>query len=444
MGKQLNIRGILPARTKTSRAQGLAEFALILPILLLILFAIVELARVLHAWLVVENGARVGIRYAVTGEYNPNNCVSGSTPEGECIVPSEEKQARIDSIHEAAWAGSASIVRVGIDELTATEATYFNVLVCRPDDLVYPISTFDDHKCTGGEHPAEPGERVMVVIEFNHPLILPFLSSVWPTLRLQSQREAVVETFRMVEPGGTLPVFDTLTPQPTRTLDQTETPTQTLTQVPTSTLTSTPTPDCSKIVVDKPLYWDPDYNDLELRMKVKNNNPMDTFLTNSFFSIQDYSAHSSTRLTDFEFASEEFWSGWDRLGAGPWDIPVSPMIRLAAFDRETWEAEFRRVYRPITGTFTVRLTFLFPGWGECVVSDSDRITSPPTETPEPTRTRTPTLRASPTRTSGPSVTPKPTKTSTPPGAPTRTPTSTRTATVEVTPTITETQEGPGD
>ncbi len=59
-----------------SRGQGLAEFALILPLVLFTIFVLIELARVLHAWITVENGARFGVRYAVTGEYDADYCTS--------------------------------------------------------------------------------------------------------------------------------------------------------------------------------------------------------------------------------------------------------------------------------------------------------------------------------------------------------------------------------
>ncbi|MGD8622400.1 MAG: pilus assembly protein, partial [Anaerolineales bacterium] len=75
----------LPASSKTLlfkrpvrfRGQTLVEFALVLPVMLLTIFVIIELARLLHAWLAVENGARFGVRYAVTGEYNDTYCVDG-------------------------------------------------------------------------------------------------------------------------------------------------------------------------------------------------------------------------------------------------------------------------------------------------------------------------------------------------------------------------------
>ena len=44
-------------KLKTSRAQGMVEFAIILPVLLVALFVIIEFGRLFHAWLVVENGA---------------------------------------------------------------------------------------------------------------------------------------------------------------------------------------------------------------------------------------------------------------------------------------------------------------------------------------------------------------------------------------------------
>ena len=56
---------------RRSRAQGLVEFALALPVLLLLIFGIIEFGRLLQAWLALENGARFGVRYATTGEYNP-------------------------------------------------------------------------------------------------------------------------------------------------------------------------------------------------------------------------------------------------------------------------------------------------------------------------------------------------------------------------------------
>ena len=46
------------------KGQTLVEFALVLPILLLLIIGMLEFGRVLNAWLIVSNGAREGARYA--------------------------------------------------------------------------------------------------------------------------------------------------------------------------------------------------------------------------------------------------------------------------------------------------------------------------------------------------------------------------------------------
>jgi hypothetical protein len=206
------------------KGQGLVEFALILPVILLTLFVLVELARVLHAWMAIENGARAGIRYAVTSEFNPDFC-----PPSGCSSEEDESIARVASIHDAAWAGSSSVVRVGFGEADPDEVSYFNVLVCDPEDLVAPASTFASYTCKSdvtpsGEDPGQPGQPVVVVVEFNHPLLTPFLTSVWPQLRLNAKRQANVETYRIPLPVGTAPSYNSPTPRPTNTPLPTNTP----------------------------------------------------------------------------------------------------------------------------------------------------------------------------------------------------------------------------
>jgi hypothetical protein len=217
------VRKITRAR-RIFKAQGLVEFALILPVILITIFVLVELARVLHAWLSIENGARAGIRYAVTAEYNPDYC-----PASVCATEGEEFEARVASIHDAAWAGSSSIVRVGFGEADPDEVSYFNVVVCDPEKLVAPASTFDSYTCesdvtSSGEDPGAPGQPVVVVVEFNHPLLTPLLTSVWPELRLDAKRQANVETYRIPLPVGTAPAFNSPTPKPTNTPLPTNTP----------------------------------------------------------------------------------------------------------------------------------------------------------------------------------------------------------------------------
>ena len=53
---------------KVKKGQGLVEFALILPILMLVLLGIIEGAYLIWVYITVQNSAREAARYAVTGQ----------------------------------------------------------------------------------------------------------------------------------------------------------------------------------------------------------------------------------------------------------------------------------------------------------------------------------------------------------------------------------------
>jgi Flp pilus assembly protein TadG len=52
-------------RAKHTRAQGMVEFALALPVILLLLFGIIEFARLLVTFSAVYTASREAVRYAV-------------------------------------------------------------------------------------------------------------------------------------------------------------------------------------------------------------------------------------------------------------------------------------------------------------------------------------------------------------------------------------------
>ncbi len=51
---------------RSSRAQALAEFALVLPIIILLLAMAIDLGRVFYGWVSIQNAARVGASYAAS------------------------------------------------------------------------------------------------------------------------------------------------------------------------------------------------------------------------------------------------------------------------------------------------------------------------------------------------------------------------------------------
>ncbi|MCJ7569575.1 MAG: pilus assembly protein, partial [Anaerolineales bacterium] len=186
-----------PQHKRRFRGQTLVEFALVLPVMLLTLFVIIEMARLLHAWLAVENGARFGIRYAVTGEYDPAYCVDGpDTGTEACGGPgqlAEEDAARILSIEDATRAGAVAIMRN--ETVPVASPGYFKITLCSSKRVgggflfsyhksVTPIHqpAWCEELATSNpiEDPGGPGDRVSVTVDFEHPLIVPLLSPALP------------------------------------------------------------------------------------------------------------------------------------------------------------------------------------------------------------------------------------------------------------------------
>jgi len=329
MGRIFSTFGHLLKPRRRSRAQSMLEFALALPILLLLIFGIIEFGRLLQAWLALENGARFGVRFAVTGSFDPNYCeeaalalnqdpafsgIAAQDRDGsgkyDCRLPEPaytasqaektrvqewnnalQDWARLPSIRDAALSGatgiawtpdvsgdytsflSAAIASGSTFSQTGRgvpgERGYFNITTCSNRVLTsgarfgmnYNLRTYSPAP-TGQENnynfPAlcerrstdlssverftddagGPGDRVRVVLTYRHTLITPFLSNWWPTLRLTTEREGIVEKFRtsrVTGLSGAIVVFPSNTPTYTP-----ETPTSTATPTDTATATATP------------------------------------------------------------------------------------------------------------------------------------------------------------------------------------------------------------
>jgi Flp pilus assembly protein TadG len=68
---------IKPARRFSDRGQGLVEFALVLPIFMLVLLLIVDFAWALRQYVQITNAAREGARYGVTCKYSDHTSPDG-------------------------------------------------------------------------------------------------------------------------------------------------------------------------------------------------------------------------------------------------------------------------------------------------------------------------------------------------------------------------------
>ncbi len=118
---------IEPESTRRKRGQTLAEFAITLPILLMLLFGIIEFGRIFQAWVTLQNSARAAARYATTGQYDDDqyqldlsfvptlgatgdldsivpcirNEVAGDTNDDGILEDTSPTQAEIDAAHAA-------------------------------------------------------------------------------------------------------------------------------------------------------------------------------------------------------------------------------------------------------------------------------------------------------------------------------------------------------
>lgn len=248
------------ARRPVTLAQAMVEFALTLPVLLVTIFTMIEVSRLLFAWLAVENGARFGIRYAVTGQADPGYVNAGDCDHFydrwgiNCVSGEDEKilnAARVLSIEDVARTGATGISLDGSLNWAAgwSQPGYFKVTVCSQSDTYsdpVPGRFASDWTaaCTPAENAGEPGAHIWVVVDFNHPLILPIVSDAWPILHLTARRDGIVENFRtsrIVGSGGLPAPPDTATPTPTDTHTPTLTNTATVTLTPSLTLTPSET-----------------------------------------------------------------------------------------------------------------------------------------------------------------------------------------------------------
>lgn len=463
-------------RSGRKHGQGMVEFALVLPVVLLMIVGVIEFSRLMFAWIIIENSTRFGIRYATTGTYNPAYCTDLDANGTPCKGTSEDAEidaARIPSIKDET---KRIIVGFNYYENLVTSKTkadneWLNITVCSTKDQparqwTAPImgSTTVYASCMKGgvssEDPGVPGGLVIVGADYNFTFIVLPLFNIKPSMiHLASFRQGQVEQFRATRAINTPLSFiyasltPTITPTPTETLTPTSsptststatrtasptstiTPTRTLTPTVTKTPTGTPIPTCANMSIDNARLFDDKFY-----ATVTNNNQGSVYLTQATFTW--------TLSPPMEF-DRAYFNGTRYTSVNSTTSPVSTTlttpVALYGNDSADWYAQF--LNKDFIGSYSVTLTFDLTNGGTCVLTDSygvptATITRTPTKTLTPTITRTPTITPTvtltPTITRTPTVTFTPTITLTPTitQTPTKTPTRTASPTVTLTPTIT--------
>ncbi|MEO8285362.1 MAG: TadE/TadG family type IV pilus assembly protein [Chloroflexota bacterium] len=194
--------GARPARRRKGFGQGLVEFALIAPLLLLIIFGIIDIARLVQAQVTVSNSARQAVRWAVTGQ--------------------RERDGRNNNIPR-----DISISRIAVESLGGLP---LDASVDDPSAFgFYRVRVLPDG--TGAE-PAggKPNQYVQVDVFYNVQLLTPLVNAILPRVLVHGYERSVNEEW------GAVTNFDhaNLPPLPTPP------PTWTPYMSPTPTMTPTP------------------------------------------------------------------------------------------------------------------------------------------------------------------------------------------------------------
>lgn len=73
------------------RGQTLAEFALLVPLLVILIFGFVDVSRIYQSWVTIEGAAREGARYGVTGR---SDCDIAADDRLACIEYNTTQRAQ--------------------------------------------------------------------------------------------------------------------------------------------------------------------------------------------------------------------------------------------------------------------------------------------------------------------------------------------------------------
>jgi hypothetical protein len=229
------------------KGQTLVEFALILPILLLVIFVIIESGRIFQAYITVQHAAREGARYAITGRWE----------EEFAGVPDEEGGPRVASIEDVArnaLSGLPIAGEAGYDEDNRILIGHYEIKIFGQNPNPPPPLL---------EHYAGlPNEKVAVQVAYRLELLTPVLNVIAPSVQVKGYVEMINEDFGQLSGGGfpglreppsPIPP-DIPTPGPSPTPTNTPTATDTPTALPpTETPTPTSTPACEVEIVE-PVY----------------------------------------------------------------------------------------------------------------------------------------------------------------------------------------------
>ncbi|MEN4043140.1 MAG: pilus assembly protein [Anaerolineaceae bacterium] len=218
--------------TQRTRAQGMVEFALALPVILLVIFGIIEFSRLFLTFSAVYTASREAVRYAVATGLNTN------------LTPPRPHYQDCNGIRAA----GLNLGRFGGVGPADFDIRYDRGLKEIPEEFT------SLQQCSGAVSNVNLvlGDRVLVKVETYFQPIVPFANV--PRIPISSTTARTILSGVNVR-GTPLPTstrVNTFTPTITATPTNTPTPTATATETPNATATMTPTITNTATVTDTP------------------------------------------------------------------------------------------------------------------------------------------------------------------------------------------------
>ncbi|MGD8813180.1 MAG: TadE/TadG family type IV pilus assembly protein [Anaerolineales bacterium] len=201
---------------KIRSAQSMVEFALVLPVLLVLVMTLLEASRIFQAYLAVGYAAREAARYAITGSppmmiaHGEDSCQELGHPVtgAAYTLPNDYQQCRIDWIIHTGRETAKPGLLMAEFETDVTKPAYLGVFVRgSPNFGAAPTN----------DHAGVPRTTVEVMVVFNHPVTSPVYSMLLPTIRITRHVRMVNEPWDGggpevppdVPPADPLPPLDT-------------------------------------------------------------------------------------------------------------------------------------------------------------------------------------------------------------------------------------------
>ena len=164
-------------RGRGERGQVIAEMAIVSIAFFMLVFGIVDGARLFQSWVAVQHAAREGARYAITGQ---TSCASYNT--------------RIECIKYTSKNATTGIYRGGPNATDANVAVSYRSWVFQGNSNAWtgPVANSAGLPC----------DQVEVTVAYRHQLVFPILQLLAPSgIELKGKQLMINEPFGPCVPG---------------------------------------------------------------------------------------------------------------------------------------------------------------------------------------------------------------------------------------------------